>query len=210
MREVIEMKLSELKPYDNNPRNNVQAVDIVKKSITEYGFTNPILIDEHNVIIAGHTRYQASRELGLDKVPVIKLTGLNEAQIKAYRVMDNKSGDFAEWDYVKLLKELDSIDGELDLALSGFDLIDIEKMRIEFELEDVPDLNLDDDTEVDVAKPEKEKRIIQYNIIFNSEEEQDIWFDHLRKLKNKYPELETIAERLVADILEGENEEDGE
>lgn len=139
MREIEQIKVSSLRAYENNPRSNVQAVDIVKKSIQEFGFTNPILVDENNVIIAGHTRFQASKELGLEYAPVIVINDLTDEQVKAYRIMDNKSGEFAEWDYAKLLGEIDMLE-DYDITLTGFDEIDLEKLKIEIE---VDDLNLD-------------------------------------------------------------------
>ena len=90
---------SDLVPYENNSRtHSKEQVEQIKRSITEFGFTNPILIDEHNGIIAGHGRLRAAQELGIDTVPTILLEGLTEAQRKAYVIADNKLALNAGWD----------------------------------------------------------------------------------------------------------------
>ena len=85
-------------PYINNPRINDNAVDVVAASIKEFGFKNPIIIDKENVIIAGHTRLKAAKKLGLKEVPTIKVEDLTEQQIKAFRIADNKTAEFRDWD----------------------------------------------------------------------------------------------------------------
>ena len=95
--EIVNKKLSELKPYEKNPRKNDEAVQYVANSIKEFGFKVPIVIDKDGVIVAGHTRYKASLELGLDEVPCIIADDLNEEQIKAFRLADNKVSEQATW-----------------------------------------------------------------------------------------------------------------
>ena len=87
--QVIQMKITEIKPYENNPRINDGAIDAVAKSIVEFGFKNPIIIDKNNVIVCGHTRRLAAIKLGLTEVPCIKADDLTEDQIRAFRVADN-------------------------------------------------------------------------------------------------------------------------
>lgn len=87
---TIEMELSELIPYENNPRKNDEAVDKVALSISAFGFKVPIVIDKNNVIVTGHTRYKAAKKLGLSVVPCIKADDLTDEQIKAFRLADNK------------------------------------------------------------------------------------------------------------------------
>lgn len=101
--------VDELIPYANNPRDNSGAVDAVAESIKEYGFKNPIVIDKNNVIIAGHTRLLASEQLGLEEIPTIKAEDLDSDQVKAFRVADNKTSEFADWDIKQLNKELEEI-----------------------------------------------------------------------------------------------------
>lgn len=114
--QIIEKKTVELREYENNPRNNGGAVDAVAASIREFGFKVPIVIDGNNEIIAGHTRLRAARALGLDKVPCIVADDLTPEQIKAFRLADNKTGEFATWDFNALDKEL------AELSLNGFDM----------------------------------------------------------------------------------------
>ena len=99
------MTPGELVPYDKNPRINDQAVDLVANSIREFGFKQPIVIDRNNVIIAGHTRWKAARELGLERVPCIMADDLTPAQVKAYRLADNKVAEASEWDFDLLDEE---------------------------------------------------------------------------------------------------------
>lgn len=125
--ELIE--INRLIPYARNPRHNEVAVSKVAASIKEYGFRQPIVVDEEMVIIAGHTRLQAAKKLGLDKVPVHTAKGLTSAQVKAYRLADNRTHEDAEWDEELLAIELGEID-ELgfDLGLTGFESIELEKL----------------------------------------------------------------------------------
>lgn len=95
--EIINKKLDELIPYEKNPRKNDEAIQYVANSIKEFGFKVPIIIDKNNVIVAGHTRYKASKELGLKEVPCIIADDLNDEQIKAFRLADNKVSEMAEW-----------------------------------------------------------------------------------------------------------------
>ena len=114
----IEYKdINELIPYINNPRINDGAVDKVASSIKNFGFKNPIIIDKDNEIIAGHTRLKAARKLGLDEVPTIKVDDLTEQQIKAFRIADNKTSEFAEWDMELLGIELEGLED----VFTGFD-----------------------------------------------------------------------------------------
>jgi len=114
---------TDLVPYENNSRtHSQQQVDQIKRSMTEFGFTNPILIDEHNSIIAGHGRLQAAQELGIKLVPTITLKGLTKAQRKAYVIADNKLALNAGWDLDVLRLEIDLLGSmDFDLDLLGFD-----------------------------------------------------------------------------------------
>jgi ParB/RepB/Spo0J family partition protein len=123
--EIIQRKVNELVPYENNPRINDEAVEYVKNSIKEFGFKVPIVIDKDNVIVAGHTRLKASLELGLKEVPCIIADDLSEEQVKAFRLADNKVGEKSLWDYEKLSSELMNI-LEIDMKDFGFLEIDTE------------------------------------------------------------------------------------
>ena len=117
--DIVEMKITDIIPYENNPRRNEEAVDKVALSISSFGFKVPIIVDKNNVIVAGHTRLKAAEKLGLTTVPTIRADDLTDDQIKAFRLADNKVSEFAEWDFEALEKELDSI--EMDMSLFGFE-----------------------------------------------------------------------------------------
>ena len=116
---AVEMKLSDLVPYENNPRKNQKAVEAVKNSIKQFGFKNPIIVDENNVIISGHTRRLAAMELGIETVPVVIATDLTEEQVRAFRLADNRVASFSYWDEAKLKDEIADI-SEIDLSDFGF------------------------------------------------------------------------------------------
>lgn len=117
---IITMKIRNIKPYKNNPRKNDGAVEFVKRSIQEFGYLVPIVIDKNNEIVAGHTRYKALKQLGIQEVPCVVADELTEDQIKAFRIADNSVSDVAQWDIAKLAVELQDI--SLDLGEFGLDL----------------------------------------------------------------------------------------
>ena len=119
--EIIEMRIGDLIPYENNPRKNYDAVSAVAASIREFGFKVPIIVDKNNVIVAGHTRLKAAKSLGMKTVPVIMADDLTEEQVTAFRLADNKTGELAEWDFSKLEDELAKI-SEIDMSVFGFEL----------------------------------------------------------------------------------------
>ena len=118
--QIVEKKLSELITYENNPRNNDHGVDAVKASIQEVGYLTPIIVDEDNVILAGHTRYRALTQLGEEKVLVGVAEGLSEDQKRKYRILDNKTNEYAQWDFDKLREEAEDLDFSYDF---GIDLL---------------------------------------------------------------------------------------
>ena len=120
---LTKVKLTQIKPYWRNPRNNAPAVEAVKRSIQEYGYNSPILVDKSLVVIAGHTRLIALRDLGYDEIQV-GVVDLTEEQAKAYRIADNKSSELATWDEEMLLQELREITSieTLDVFFPAVDL----------------------------------------------------------------------------------------
>jgi DNA modification methylase len=126
----VEMrKVSDIKPYEKNPRDNDAAVDAVARSIQEFGFRQPIVLDAEGVIIVGHTRWKAAQKLGLETVPVHVATDMTPAQIKAYRIADNKVAELAVWDMELLPIELSELRGmDVDLAMLGFSGEELERM----------------------------------------------------------------------------------
>lgn len=115
------LKLSDIKPYENNPRKNNEAVKYVAQSIKEFGFKVPIVIDKNNVIIAGHTRYKAAKRLKMKEVPTIIADDLTDEQVKAFRLADNKVAEKAEWNFDLLPLEINDI-FDIDMGAFGFDL----------------------------------------------------------------------------------------
>ena len=126
---IVKMKVDELIPYVNNPRNNENAGDKVASSILEFGFKNPILVTKNNVVINGHTRLLASKKLGLEEVPVIVADDLNEAQVKGLRIADNKTSEYAEWNKELLSLELEQLE-DMNFSMKEFDLV------LEYDIED--------------------------------------------------------------------------
>ena len=120
--DIIQKAVTELREYENNPRNNDEAVQAVAESIKQFGFKVPIIIDRAGVIVAGHTRKKAAERLGLASVPCIVADDLTPEQIKAFRLADNKTGELAEWDFDLLEKELAELTAfDVDMSLFGFD-----------------------------------------------------------------------------------------
>ena len=109
------LKLSDITPYENNPRKNDDAVNAVAESIRQCTYITPIIVDEEHVIIAGHTRYKALQALGIEEIQCLVCEGLTAEEKKKYRYLDNKTGEKATWDLLKLEKELEGLD------LEGFD-----------------------------------------------------------------------------------------
>lgn len=163
---IIEQRpIEAVRPYPNNPRNNKKAVAAVAASIKEFGFKVPIVVDTAGVIITGHTRREAAISLGMKTVPVIVADDLTEAQIRAFRLADNKVSEFSEWDEDALAEEL----AQLDEAALGIDMADVG-----FEMEDAPSADdfSDDFTLPDNGRPEmctctftlhyRQKELIEY------------------------------------------------
>ena len=126
---IEERPLAAITPYDNNPRLNDPGVDAVAASIKEFGFRQPIVVDEASVIIVGHTRYMAAQQLGMETVPVHVAIGLSEAQAKAYRIADNQTSRLSDWDQERLVQELlqlQSMDFKLDLT--GFSADELQEL----------------------------------------------------------------------------------
>lgn len=114
-KELVSLQIDEIIEYENNPRKNDNAVSNVQKSIKQCTYCAPIVVDEDNVILAGHTRYKALKNMNYDNVECLKVTGLSEEQKKKYRYLDNKTQEKAKWDVIKLSDELKGLD------LDGYD-----------------------------------------------------------------------------------------
>lgn len=163
--EVQNMSINDIKPYDNNPRNNDGAVDAVANSIKEFGWQQPIVVDKDMVIIVGHTRYKAAKKLGYKEVPVVVASNLNKEQVRAYRLADNKTGELANWVYGDLMSEIQEIQ-DLDLTDFGFNDSDLD---ISDKWED--NVSLDDYEEPDTSNFEPKKCICPKCGYLGNEEE---------------------------------------
>lgn len=149
---IVMMNPDELKPYQNNPRSNEAAVQYVANSIEQFGFKVPIVVDQNHVIIAGHTRYLAAKQLGMEAVPVIVANDLTEDQVKAFRIADNKTAEQSEWNMLKLSKEIFDID--VDLTEFGFSDIEIDNLTgLANDFFVGPSYSYDDDVQPGVFSP---------------------------------------------------------
>ena len=131
-----QIALSALAPYPNNARTHSdEQVDMIAKSLQEFGFVNPVLIDEKNMIVAGHGRVMAAKKLGMEKVPYVRVEGLTESQIRAYILADNKLAELAGWDFKLLGLELGELT-DIDMTQFGFEEFADDNFGTDFSLPD--------------------------------------------------------------------------
>lgn len=142
---TLDIAINDVVPYENNPRHNDNAVDAVARSIEEFGFQQPLVLDKDKVIVVGHTRFKAAQKLGLKTVPCVIADNLTEEQVKAYRLADNKVGELATWDHDALNIELGDI---LEIDMSDFGFVP----PVEIDWDDVREINEDN-----YEKPESDK-----------------------------------------------------
>jgi len=126
---IVQKNIAEITPYENNPRQNEEAVEAVAESIRQFGFRQPIVVDEQGIIVCGHTRFKAAQMLELKRVPVHVATDLTPEQIRAYRIADNKTGELATWDMDLLPIEIAELqEAGVDWSLLGFDADDLARL----------------------------------------------------------------------------------
>lgn len=179
-----------------NPRNSRThspgQVATIVASIKRFGFTMPLMVDGEGMVIAGHGRLLAAQQLELAQVPTIDGSYLTPEERSAYVIADNQIALTADWD-------LDMLSSELDLlGAAGFDLSEIG-------FDDAALAKLRGETELEAAAPRKDRAespIVQYNIVFDDDAQQQLWFGLLRRLKQQHPDLPTIGARLAAFIEE--------
>lgn len=169
--EIQYYRPDQLKPYPQNARTHTaKQVEKICKSIREYGFTNPILIDQDREIIAGHGRLEAAKKLGVEEVPCIELSSLTDEQKKAYVLADNKIALDAGWDEDLLKQELESLEGKIDLTLTGFSEDELDALLSE--ITDEPEIEFSEELGEShnyillkfTTKEEWEKAIVQYKL----------------------------------------------
>ena len=217
---IIELKVDELIPYENNPRKNDEAVDKVALSISAFGFKVPVVIDANNVIVTGHTRVKAAKKLDLQTVPCIKADDLTDEQIKAFRLADNKVAEFSQWDEEKLLQELDAL-ADIDMSLYGFafpddaedeeeddtytDKTNIPQYDIQGETPDLSELVNEDKTNElleeiensELSYEEKEflRKAAQRHLVFNYKKVAEFY-------ANASPEMQELMEKSALVIID--------
>jgi len=184
--------IDQLIHYINNPKAHPAGqVDKIASSIKNFGFLVPLVIDAQGEVIAGHGRLLAARRLNIGLVPCVRAEHLTPAQVKALRIADNRVAESA-WFPETLALELQTLQElEMPLEMTGFDQEELDRL-----------LNF---TPKDPAEPKGDGGpagfVIQYSIIFEGEDQQNLWYDFLSWLKAKYPQEETVASRLVQHIV---------
>ena len=165
-KKFVRLALADITPYENNPRNNDKAVDAVKESIRQCEYIAPIIIDEDGVILAGHTRAKALRELGRTEAEVIVVSGLTDEQKRKYRLLDNKTNELAAWDFNMLALEIEDLDFDgFDFGFDG-DIFD-DDYGTEFSL---PDGDKSEICTMSFTLHEEQKGLIEYAIGITKDE----------------------------------------
>ena len=137
---IVYKNIKELKPYKKNAKkHSKEQVEQIANSIKEFGFTQPVIIDKHNSVVAGHGRILGAKKAGLKQVPTVMLEDLTEEQIKAYRLVDNKLNE-SDWDYSLLDEELENLTKDREMDLFGFELEEQQeketRKKVEFEIKE--------------------------------------------------------------------------
>ena len=122
---IQKISINDIKMYENNPRNNDEAVKYVANSIKKFGFKVPVIIDKNHTIIAGHTRFKAAKKLHIENLPCLIADDLDDKQIKAFRLADNKVSEFSDWNFELLNQELAKI---TDFPMSDFGFENLENI----------------------------------------------------------------------------------
>lgn len=194
-----------IKPYWRNPRkNDDRAVEAVKESIKRYGYTQPIVVDKNNIIIAGHTRYKALRQLGYKSVAVV-VSDLDEEKAKQYRIADNKTAEMSEWDEDLLLFELREIE-ELEDMTAFFDMGELDTLldlRQE-NLDDFEDDNVFDEEERRKELEEEARATVVASLGDDYDEEDEEVQEHVQAKVDKAVEEELRSE--IREEMKEENE----
>lgn len=186
---ITYVSIESVKPYENNPRYNDNGVAALAESIKQFGWTKPIVVDAQNVIIAGHTRLKAAQLLGLKEVPVSVADWLTEEQAKAYRLADNKSGELAEWDYDKLVEEIQKAKNT-DFSALGFSEIELMGLSNDF----LPDGFGDEEGYEEIGEAQLKAKHITIN--YDAEDEEEV-----KELIGEKGELKVVYK--ASDIMQG-------
>ena len=202
------ISITEIKPYENNPRKiSDKAVDKVALSLKEFGWQQPIVVDENNIIIAGHTRHKAAEKLGFREVPVFKAVGLSEEKVKAYRFMDNRSHEETAWDWDLAVKEISELidKNQIDEQLLGFYEGEFDYIKLRFQ-EMETDRNIKNNQEEGgdetvrtsntFSNPSDEnQRFVEFSILLTEEDRKELYkvLNNIKETNN----LKTFAESVM-------------
>lgn len=152
--EIQKIKVSEIISYDRNPRRNDHVVDKVAAGIREFGFRVPVILKKDKTLIDGHLRLKAAKKLGLEEIPALFATDMNETQIKAFRISINKLAELADWDEDLLSLEFEDLKlANFDLDLTGFNPEDVSAIT---EMPEVDFASIDDQSRLDQKKSSNE------------------------------------------------------
>jgi len=201
------INITEIKPYENNPRKiSEKAIDKVALSLKEFGWQQPIVVDEKNVIIAGHTRHKAAEKLGYREVPILKAVGLSDEKVKAYRFMDNRSHEETSWDWDLAVKEISELidQNQVDEKLLGFDEGEFDYIKLRFqEMETDKSIKENADggdesvkTSNTFTNPSDENtKFVEFSILLTEADRKEL-YNILNEIKNKH-NLKTFAEAIM-------------
>ena len=186
------MEVTKIIPYINNPRKNLN-IDKVASSIKEFGFQQPIVVDEENIIIVGHTRFEAAKKLGLEKVPVT-IAKLSKNQAKAYRIADNRLNQDASWDTKLLNLEFNDLIGDnYNLDHLGFTNDELDNLFLKDEKESEEELNPDD-------FPDEEISDVKMVQLFFNKENDEKFRQAIDKIYKKH-NIDNISDAVLRAVL---------
>ena len=189
---IQEMEIAKIIPYINNPRKNLN-IDKVASSIKEFGFQQPIVVDEENIIIVGHTRFEAAKKLGLEKVPVT-IAKLSKNQAKAYRIADNRLNQDASWDTKLLNLEFNDLIGDnYNLDHLGFTNDELDNLFLKDEKESEEELNPDD-------FPDEEISDVKMVQLFFNKENDEKFRQAIDKIYKKH-NIDNISDAVLRAVL---------
>ena len=202
------VEITQVKPYPDNPRKiSDKAVDKVALSLKEFGWQQPIVVDEKNVIVAGHTRHRAAEKLGFREVPILRAVGLSDEKIRAYRFMDNRSHEESSWDWDKAVKEISELidQNQIDEKLLGFDEGEFDYIKLRFQ-EMETDKNIKNNQEEDgdetvrtsntFSNPSDEnQKFVEFSILLTEEDRKELYkvLNNIKETNN----LKTFAESVM-------------
>jgi len=202
---IEQINLSEIKPYEFNPRKNEKAIEKVAASLSEFGWKQPIVVDEQNVVLAGHTRLAAAISLNYEVAPVVVADGLTDAQKAAYRIADNKTAEYSEWDKDLLQKEFARlIELDADLTSTSFSLEDIAGFS-----EDFLEWDDDDEFENEESETSEENLLGELNsahvkmvLIYLNTETEPVFREMAEKLQERFG-TENLSDTIFKVVEDG-------